>query len=707
MKKINCSLVSALMIALTLVFPSCGGDTKTVAGANTVFYWQGNLSSAPANPYRSWAYYNTTSGSAYIYDGSNWQAIGQGSSPIDWRGALSSAPDTPQSSWAYYNTSSGISYIYDGASWQQLPQNANYDLTVSGSVESGSYLELKHNLNRADLTFNGQFIKDDNIYTYDSYTDLFAGSGLLNPQRYFESGSVSYVSAAVSKAASPNNNVMVAYSDNANSDFGTFIIYDPECLYTIKAKTVFSMASTIHIQTAALKNGNFLIVWQDETAGDYKFAVYSSSGSKVTGPTTIAVTNSRGFGVAALNNTGGDFVVVYFYNNSSRHIKYGIYSASGSLIRENYEIYSDCPYVVFPKVAALSGGGFAILDRIGGDPTWSYIKVYDGSGNPANAQTLIDNCETAWTASNGNVAVSLSTDKKAGSSSVQLAVADTLDGNSDAAYFVLPSPVTYPYSGQIGFWIKSSMDINDDEWSLFLSSTTDCATRPFDRGLPRLAANTWTYVVLYNRLAPFTVKGIGIRQRTDKGAMTLLVDDINILPAKIVSSGYGVTMAIEPYSVSMLGLSDGKIALAYRHTNADGFIELYDSTGTNQLTQYQFTEKCDISYPALTQLSGGNVVLAFTDSIHDNGRYALFSSGGELVKKDIIFHPYRYLEYVSLAPMSNDNFITAFRNRTYSNAGSFITDGYHYLSLEKVDDNTVRLWNRTGETLELVLSVQR
>ena len=124
------------------------GDTGAAgasgsAGADGVsIIWLGSRNSAPENPERLNAYYNTETGCSYIYNGTSWDTLaakgdqgdqgpegpvgpaGSGSSgggtSISWRGGYATAPENPELYWAYFNTSDGCSYIYDGVKWSLL-----------------------------------------------------------------------------------------------------------------------------------------------------------------------------------------------------------------------------------------------------------------------------------------------------------------------------------------------------------------------------------------------------------------------------------------------------------------------------------------------------------------------------------------------------------------------------------------------------------
>jgi hypothetical protein len=97
--------------------------------------WFGSLAAPMANPELNWAYYNTTLGISYIWDGSAWQILAKDGAPgatgpqglpgldgitVIWKGSFATHPSAPETNWAYYNTAQGISYIWSGAAWNIL-----------------------------------------------------------------------------------------------------------------------------------------------------------------------------------------------------------------------------------------------------------------------------------------------------------------------------------------------------------------------------------------------------------------------------------------------------------------------------------------------------------------------------------------------------------------------------------------------------------
>ena len=114
--------------------------------------WRGSFASANEveNPQLMNAYYNTTDGCSYIYDGEKWTLLaksgadgtngengtdgsgkdGKDGVSIVWRGSFASANEieNPQAMNAYYNTTDGCSYIYDGEKWNLLAKSGNTEI---------------------------------------------------------------------------------------------------------------------------------------------------------------------------------------------------------------------------------------------------------------------------------------------------------------------------------------------------------------------------------------------------------------------------------------------------------------------------------------------------------------------------------------------------------------------------------------------------
>ncbi|MBA7591021.1 hypothetical protein ES708_33167 [subsurface metagenome] len=104
--------------------------------------WFGDYPTAPmSNPNENDAYYNTTDGVSYIWDGGAWDVLvkdGAAGTPITWMGTAAGAPTSWRVlNYAYYNSTAGTSYIWDGNSWEILAKDGTpCDVTRLAKLEA-------------------------------------------------------------------------------------------------------------------------------------------------------------------------------------------------------------------------------------------------------------------------------------------------------------------------------------------------------------------------------------------------------------------------------------------------------------------------------------------------------------------------------------------------------------------------------------------
>ncbi len=146
-----------------------GTSWTTLVSRGSSIVWKGELSAAPSPAELNWAYYNIANGNSYIFDGAGWQPFVYKGSSIVWKGESATAPSNSQLNWAYYNTTNGNSYIYDGTDWELL-------------ASKGSSIEWKGNLSSApsnpQLNWAYYNTTDGNSYIYDGTDwELLASKG--------------------------------------------------------------------------------------------------------------------------------------------------------------------------------------------------------------------------------------------------------------------------------------------------------------------------------------------------------------------------------------------------------------------------------------------------------------------------------------------------------------------------------------------------
>jgi hypothetical protein len=151
---------------------------------------------------------------------------------------------------------------------------------------------------------------------------------------------------------------------------------------------------------------------------------------------------------------------------------------------------------------------------------------------PKTANTVLDDCEVAWTEFAG-VGVVVTADAAVyvvGTHSVKLAVdATATAGEILATQAVAATNMTN--STHLRMWLRSSIAITAGDLKFLLDNTAACASPVESPDIPALIANTWTHVDL-PLTAPSGCNAVisyGVKQINDKGAFNLYVDQIEYI----------------------------------------------------------------------------------------------------------------------------------------------------------------------------------
>jgi len=124
-----------------------GVPAQGPAGASVI--WMGEFATEPVilpeHADMLWAYFNTTTRNAYIWNGTGWDLLaergetGSGGADgvsINWRGTFSAPPPNPELNWAFHNSTTRRSYIFGVNGWQVLAADGQHTgfVPVSGVV---------------------------------------------------------------------------------------------------------------------------------------------------------------------------------------------------------------------------------------------------------------------------------------------------------------------------------------------------------------------------------------------------------------------------------------------------------------------------------------------------------------------------------------------------------------------------------------------
>ena len=161
-------------------------------------------------------------------------------------------------------------------------------------------------------------------------------------------------------------------------------------------------------QIIALSQGGFAVSWEDSTGdGDYavKARVFGADGVPVSSEILVnsAVAGEQNFArMTALSN--GGFAVTWedmslgmggaTGDNSGHAIKAQVFSADGAPVGSEILVNTNfAGEQRFPRIEALSGGGFAIawMDRTGdGDGSAAKLRVFGAGGAPVSNEILLN-----------------------------------------------------------------------------------------------------------------------------------------------------------------------------------------------------------------------------------------------------------------------------------------------------------------------------
>ena len=143
MKKVQCIIIPIFVVLFTvsLFLLSCGTSDTVGDKVGTFIMWFGELSGPPSNPELHYAYYNTTDGCIYVWNGDSWEFLVPPAT-------LTYVPKTGQTT-LYATGDDGD--LEKGVAWPSPRFTENGDGTVTDNLTELIWLQ---NANRSAITQN-------------------------------------------------------------------------------------------------------------------------------------------------------------------------------------------------------------------------------------------------------------------------------------------------------------------------------------------------------------------------------------------------------------------------------------------------------------------------------------------------------------------------------------------------------------------------
>jgi hypothetical protein len=156
-------------------------------------------------------------------------------------------------------------------------------------------------------------------------------------------------------------------------------------------------------------------------------------------------------------------------------------------------------------------------------------------------------------------------------------------------------------------------------------------------------------------------------------------------------------LAYSTGSLTTAGLNSGGFAVTYS-SNSSGCFRIYDQAGSITKSETIFNQ-ASTAWISVCGLNNGNFTIAFCDN-SAKGNYVVYDGYGNLVIPEGCFYN----------AVTSDTKTAALGLNNFSIAGPgylFGVYGQASLDLQIIDSNSVKLWNHTSETLDLILSVNQ
>ena len=357
---------------------SIGGDTTVQVSIN----WLGTYNAAPANPSIGDAYYNSTSKASYVYDGSVWQQISKDGVDgtytysgtgylIIWKGSFETAPSNPNSGWAYYNSTEGKSYIWDGFSWQIMAQDGidGKDGTDGSDGESSETISVVYIGESTDTVDGTEYVvksyadvyaNDPHFFTYYKY--YYLNDNLRKVYMYYHSVGAcllyDYTNYEEHECGSGYANILYEYYEN-----GLLERYTQKTGSTV---LIYHYYETGKKESMSYYTGDVLTyVYTYYESGNEKSLEWYTDGILTSSTEYFDLSPSKTKSVIGYNSDGSILSEQYYYSADNKKLTVS-YNTDGSV--SNFSFYYESGYLEY---CYYSSDGYLYTYADGKTTSWS------------------------------------------------------------------------------------------------------------------------------------------------------------------------------------------------------------------------------------------------------------------------------------------------------------------------------------------------
>ncbi|MEI6876611.1 MAG: hypothetical protein WCL50_15945, partial [Spirochaetota bacterium] len=266
----------------------------------------------------------------------------------------------------------------------------------------------------------------------------------------------------------------------------------------------------------------------------------------------------------------------------------------------------------------------------------------------------------------------------------------------------------------LDFWMKSVYGTSFGDLQFVFDNDATCATPSVAVNLPAAAANTWMHFVIP---LPPEAEGsaglayLGVRSVPFLNPNTFRFDGITVRrgvfdPQSDTLGGASGVYSDVALRLKALTTPDSKALVLWRDNDLAGHYKVIVPT-TGAVTQEVIFSGPDVTSLAAAYLDDGNLAVAYSELVNENGYFKLYSPTGANLRSKVLFETDR-AAMPWVLPLANRDFLLLYKaEKTQDNKGWISRGGDYSLYLEKVDTGTVRFQNFSGDSQFLTLSVNR